>query len=322
MKKRKERSEAETVGPVPPKHQKPLPWEHPKSKKEDPDAHRRIKSIMSHKNYIQADKDSNFLLRDEMRAVRLELDYLKPELLLKENGVKHTIVVFGSTRIIEESEARRKYEALKKKYSTKESKKRERELKIAKRILAKSPYYEMAREFGQIVGHSGKGPGDARVTLMTGGGPGIMEAANRGAFDVGAKSIGLNITLPHEQFPNPDITPELCFQFHYFAIRKLHFMRRAKALVIFPGGYGTLDETFEVLTLVQTRKIKPLPVIFIGKSYWKSIVNFNKLMEEGVIDAEDRKLFYFAKNAQEAWDMILNWHIENGKPLIRHGLGS
>jgi uncharacterized protein (TIGR00730 family) len=322
MKKRKERGGVETVGPVPPKHQKPLPWEHPKSKKEDPDAHRRIKAIMSHKNYIQADKDSNFLLRDEMSAVRLELDYLKPELLLKENGVKHTIVVFGSTRIIEESEARRKYEALKKKYSTKESKKRKKELRIAKRILAKSPYYEMAREFGQIVGRSGKGPGDARVTLMTGGGPGIMEAANRGAFDVGAKSIGLNITLPHEQFPNPYITPELCFQFHYFAIRKLHFMRRAKALVIFPGGYGTFDETFEVLTLVQTRKIKPLPVIFIGKSYWKSIVNFNKLMEEGVIDAEDRKLFYFAKNAQEAWDMILSWHIENGKPLIKHGLGS
>jgi uncharacterized protein (TIGR00730 family) len=190
-----------------------------------------------------------------------------------------------------------------------------RELRVARRILAKSRYYDIAREFGRIVGRSGRGPDDARVTLMTGGGPGIMEAANRGAFDVGAKSIGLNITLPHEQYPNPYITPELCFQLHYFAIRKLHFLRRAKALVIFPGGYGTLDESFELLTLVQTRKVDPLPIVFVGEAYWRRIVDFDLLAEEGVIDPEDREIFGFAESAEAAWETIVRWHERNGTPL-------
>jgi len=317
MKKKKELGNGDLVCPVPPEHQKPLPWEHPKSKKEDPEAQKRIKAIMAHKNYIQADRDPCFLRRDEVRAIRLEVDYLKPELLLKEHGIKHTIVVFGSTRIVEKSEAKRRIKALKKWRGPEDGEKPERELRIAKRILAKSHYYDIAREFGRIVGGCGKGPDDARITLMTGGGPGIMEAANRGAYDVGAKSIGLNITLPHEQYPNPYITPELCFQLHYFAMRKLHFMRRAKALVIFPGGFGTLDESFEVLTLVQTRKIKPLPIVFVGKKYWKEIVNFDQLIEEGTIDPEDRRLLLFAESADEAWNMIQKWHQDNGKPLFK-----
>jgi len=320
MKKKKSNKKSNNesvISPIPSRHKKPLPWESPKSKKEDPESHKRIKEIMSNKNYILADRDIAFLRRDEMRPIRLELDYVKAELLLKENGVKHTVVVFGSTRIVERSEAKRDLEKLKQKIAVGKDGGLKKELMAAKSILAKSKYYDMAREFGSIVGLSGKGPDDARVTLMTGGGPGIMEAANRGAFDVGAKSIGLNITLPKEQFPNPYITPELCFQFHYFGMRKMHFLNRAKALVIFPGGFGTMDESFEVLTLVQTRKIKPLPVIFVGKEYWSKIVNFEQFAEEGTIDPEDKKLFLFAESAEEAWEMVLQWHAKNGKPLIK-----
>lgn len=297
------------------RHQKPLPWEHPKPKEDDPEAVKRIRAIMEHPNFIQPDRDPDFLRRDEVRGVRLEVDYLKPELLLSEHGIENTIVVFGSTRIVEESEAKRAIAELEAQREQKDSDELERELRIARRVLAKSPYYDIAREFGRIVGRGGKGPEDARVTLMTGGGPGIMEAANRGAYDVGAKSVGLNITLPHEQFPNPYITPELCFLVHYFAIRKLHFLRRAKALVIFPGGYGTLDECFEVLTLVQTRKMDPIPVIFVGESYWRGIINFDLLVEEGTIDPEDLDLFEFAESAQEAWELILKWHKRSGHPL-------
>lgn len=297
------------------RHQKPLPWEHPKAKEDDPDAVKRVRAIMEHPNFIQADRDPDFLRRDEVRGVRLEVDYLKPELLLREHGIEHTIVVFGSTRIVEESEAKRAVEMLEARRENEESDALEQELRIARRVLAKSPYYDIAREFGSIVGRCGKGPEDARVTLMTGGGPGIMEAANRGAYDVGAKTIGLNITLPHEQYPNPYVTPELSFLVHYFAIRKLHFLRRAKALVIFPGGYGTLDECFEVLTLVQTRKIDPIPVVFVSESYWRGIVNFDMLVEEGTIDPEDRELFEFAETAQEAWDKVIKWHKRSGHPL-------
>ncbi|UFS62841.1 TIGR00730 family Rossman fold protein [Sulfurimonas sp. HSL-3221] len=298
------------------RHQKPLPWEHPKPNEDDPKAHKRVKAIMAHDNFIQADRDPNFLRRDEVRGVRLEVDYFKPELLLREHGIEHTIVVFGSTRIMEEAEAKRLIESLESERNAKDGEALEKELGIARRILAKSHYYETARAFGRIVGRSGKGPEDTKITLMTGGGPGIMEAANRGAFDVGAKSIGLNITLPHEQYPNPYITPELCFQVHYFAIRKLHFLRRAKALVIFPGGYGTLDECFEVLTLVQTRKIDPMPVVFVGESYWRGIINFEMLVEEGTIDEEDRELFAFAETAEEAWEAIVKWHKKCGSTLI------
>ena len=301
---------------TPAKHKKAFPWQSKKSKLDDPGAHERVNAILENPHYIPADRDSDFLRKDEVRGVRLEVDYLKPELLMRQYGIEHTIVVFGSTRIVEISEARRKVESLEEAQKRLNDTSLEKELRIAKQILDKSVYYDMARTFGSLVGSCGRGPDDARITLMTGGGPGIMEAANRGAFDVGAKSIGLNITLPHEQYPNPYITPELCFQFHYFAIRKLHFLRRAKALVIFPGGFGTFDESFGVLTLVETRKVDPLPIIFVGEEYWKKMLNFEMFVEEGVIDPEDLDIFKFAESAEEAWEMILQWHIDNGKPLI------
>lgn len=301
---------------TPAKHKKAFPWQSKKSILDDPGAHERVNAILENPHYLPADRDSDFLRQDEVRGVRLEVDYLKPELLMRQYGIEHTIVVFGSTRIVEAAEARRKVEYLEEAQKRSSDPALEKELRIAKRILDKSVYYDMARTFGSLVGSCGRGPDDARVTLMTGGGPGIMEAANRGAFDVGAKSIGLNITLPHEQYPNPYISPELCFQFHYFAIRKLHFLRRAKALVIFPGGFGTLDESFGVLTLVETRKEDPLPIIFVGEVYWKKMLNFDMFVEEGVIDPEDLDIFKFAESAEEAWEMILQWHIDNGAPLI------
>ncbi|MGE5116004.1 MAG: TIGR00730 family Rossman fold protein [Betaproteobacteria bacterium] len=192
----------------------------------------------------------------------------------------------------------------------------QRRFAAAARVEAKSHYYETARELGRLVADAGDGPLDNRVTVMTGGGPGMMEAANRGAFDLGARSIGLNITLPHEQYPNPYVTPELCLRFHYFALRKLHFLERACALVAFPGGYGTFDELFETLTLVQTRKIAPLPIVLVGESYWRRAVDIDFLVEEGVIDVEDRELFWYAETAPEIWQGILDWHVANGTPLF------
>jgi uncharacterized protein (TIGR00730 family) len=251
-----------------------------------------------------------------MRGVRLQIDYFKPERLLEEHRIRNTIVVFGSTRICEQASAQRKVEALKAALAADDrNKDLARRLAIAERILAKSHYYDMAREFGHLVNikkQAGKGH---HTVVMTGGGPGIMEAANRGAFDIGAKSVGLNISLPHEQYPNPYITPDLCFSFHYFAMRKLHFLMRAKALVAFPGGYGTFDELFEVLTLVQTRKIKPIPIILVGENYWRRALNFDFLVDEGAIDPEDRDLFWFAETAEEIWNGILHWHGESGEPL-------
>ena len=297
-------------------HKKVFPGQRKKSKLDDPKANEQINAILNNPNYIPADLDSDFLRQDEVRGIRLEIDYLKPELMMRQYGIEYTIVVFGSTRIVEASEVKRNIESLKKAQEQFDDPSLEKELRIAKRILDKSIYYDMARTFGSLVGSCGGGPDDARITLMTGGGPGIMEAANRGSFDVGAKSIGLNITLPHEQYPNPYITPELCFQFHYFAIRKLHFLRRAKALVIFPGGFGTFDESFILITLVQTQKIDPLPIIFVGEAYWRKMLNFDMFVEEGVIDPEDLDIFRFSESAEEAWEMILQWHIDNGTPLI------
>ncbi len=294
-----------------------LPWQHPKSIHEDPQALDRIDEIMQSSSYKLAVKDEAFLFSEETLPIRLELDYIKPELALRKHGIDRTIVVFGSTRIVERESALKKLktaqEALQK---DPESEKLLDNVKRAERILEKSKYYDIAREFGQLVGKAGKGRDDNRVAIMTGGGPGIMEAANRGAFDVGAKTIGLNITLPHEQFPNPYITPELCFQFYYFAIRKMHFLKRACGLVVCPGGYGTLDELFETLTLIQTRKIAPVPVIFIGQQYWEKLIDFEMLADEGVIDPEDHDLFWFAKDAKEAWEGMQAWHKANKTPLF------
>jgi uncharacterized protein (TIGR00730 family) len=225
-------------------------------------------------------------------------------------------VVFGGTRICEPAAAHRKVEALSALLAADPSNlELARRLAIAERICAKSHYYDVAREFGRLVGAANHGARQHHTVIVTGGGPGIMEAANRGAFDVAAKSVGLNISLPHEQYPNPYVTPELCLSFHYFALRKLHFLLRAKALVAFPGGYGTFDELFEVLTLVQTRTIRPIPVVLVGEDYWRRAIDFNFLVDEGVIDPEDRDLFWFAETAQEIWSGILHWHDAAGEPL-------
>jgi len=297
--------------------EKSFPWTHPKSLAEDPEAHKKVEQIVKSKSYIIAEQDNDFLQQHETLGVRLDLDYLKAEILLQQHGIEQTIVVFGSTHIIEEKTAKQQLETVQKILkSWPNSAKAIKSVKIAERILDKSRYYTIARTFGQLVGKAGKGPTDSRTTLMTGGGPGIMEAANRGAFDVGAKSIGLNISLPHEQFPNPYITPELCFQFHYFAIRKLHFLQRAKALVVFPGGFGTIDELFGALTLIQTRKIDPMPIILVGKKYWKHIMDMDFFEDEGVIELEERSLFCYAESAQEIWESLISWHQINKTSLF------
>jgi uncharacterized protein (TIGR00730 family) len=274
-----------------------------------------VQAIVANPSYREADQDVGFLHRNDTRGVRLQLDYLKAELLLEGHGVSHTIVVFGSTRIKEPRAALREVAAAEAALAAApQDDACLARLAVAKRLLDKSRYYDVAREFGTLVGRESQ---DRRVVVVTGGGPGIMEAANRGAHESGARSVGLNITLPHEQYPNPYVTPSLCFQFHYFAIRKLHFLSRARALVVFPGGYGTMDELFEVLTLVQTRKIKPLPVVLVGEAYWRQAFNPDFLVEEGTIDPEDRELFWYAETAEDAWRGILRWHEQNGTPLLR-----
>jgi uncharacterized protein (TIGR00730 family) len=295
----------------------PLPWELPKPAEEDPEAPQRLKKILASPSYRPADHDLEFLYQDDLRFFRLQVDFLKAERLLQENKIRHTIVVFGSTRIKEPGGAKRKVEALRAVLANRpDDAELKRKLAIAERVYAKSGFYNVVRELGRLVGESGEGPSDCRCVIMTGGGPGFMEAANRGAFDVGAKSVGLNISLPYEQFPNPYITPELCFQFHYFAMRKLHFLLRAKALVVFPGGFGTFDELFETLTLMQTRKIQQVPVILVGEEYWRQAFNIDFLIDEGVVDPEDRGLFWYAESAEKIWQDILDWHKVNGNPLF------
>ncbi|MEE9218936.1 MAG: LOG family protein [Acidobacteriota bacterium] len=275
-----------------------------------------VQRILQSPSYRRADRDTDFLQRGELRPARLQLEFLKPELALAEAGVLATIVVFGGTRIIQAAEARRRLgqarAALAREPSNPDLKRR---LAIAERVLAKSHYYDVARELGRIVGSSCGGAKACRLAVITGGGPGLMEAANRGASDVGAKTIGLNITLPEEQLPNPYITPELCFQFRYFALRKMHFLLRARALVAFPGGYGTLDELFETLCLIQTRKIEPLPVILVGQEYWRQVFDVDFLVREGAIDPRDVELFWFAESAEQIWSGICEWYERAGKPL-------
>ena len=251
--------------PHPQQRREPLPGQTPKPAQDDPYAPARVATLVASESYRRADQDLDFIAKDGVRGVRLQIDYLKPEMLLREHGVRNTIVVFGSARLPEPDVARRLVEALKSALAVDPSSQNAaRRLAVAERMLERSHYYEVAREFGRLVSASQTISGEPNAVIVTGGGPGIMEAANRGAFDIGAKSIGLNIGLPREQYPNPYISPELCFQFHYFAMRKLHFLLRAKALVAFPGGYGTFDELFEVLTLTQTRKITPMPVVLVG----------------------------------------------------------
>jgi uncharacterized protein (TIGR00730 family) len=301
----------------PDRRRQPLPWCQPKPADEDPAAPARVKAILASESYVLAEKDLAFWQRDEARGVRLQMEYLKPETLLHGHGIRDTVVVYGSTRIHEPDAAQRCVEALRQALEADPGNTGlSRELAVAERILAKSHYYEIAREFGRLVGSARADDGSrSKLVIMTGGGPGIMEAANRGAFDVGAQTVGLNINLPHEQYPNPYITPELCFRFHYFALRKMHFLLRAKALVAFPGGFGTIDELFEVLTLVQTRKIKPVPIVLVGEEYWRRAVDVEFLADEGAIDAEDRELFWFAETADEIWSSILDWYDACDAPL-------
>jgi uncharacterized protein (TIGR00730 family) len=289
----------------------------PLQSREEAARHEAVRAIIDHPSFREADKDVDFLSRYATRGVRLQLDYLKAEQLLEGHGVAHTVVVFGSTRIREPDAARREVEACQVALARQpDNPILQRRLLVAQRLLDKSRYYDIARQFGRLVGEVGDKTIGGRIMVMTGGGSGIMEAANRGAHDLGRKSIGLNISLPHEQLPNPYITPELCFRFHYFSMRKLHFLLRARALVVFPGGYGTMDELFEVLMLVQTRKISPLPVILVGEAYWRSAFDVDFLVDEGVISPEDRELFWFAESAEQIWADILRWYETTGHPLL------
>ena len=256
-------------------------------------------------SYIPADRDTEFLQRDELRPLRIGIELLKPELIQREQGIQSTIVVFGSARLQEPAAAKQALQVAEMEAArTPQDSTCQHKIAIAQRQLVLSKYYGMAREFGRLVSSTCQIDGRCDYVIVTGGGPGIMEAANRGAADVNAKSIGLNITLPHEQHPNPYITPELCFQFRYFAIRKMHFLIRAKALVAFPGGFGTLDELFETLTLLQTGKTENVMVVLVGRDFWERLINWQWLVENGLIAQKDLQLFCYAETAQEAWDLI------------------
>ncbi len=253
-------------------------------------------------SYRLAYQDEEFILRDELRPVRLQLELLKPELILQENHIESTVVVFGSARIPEPEAAQARLVSAEAEYrKNKHDDILKQKVNIARRALINSKYYEEARKLGGLISSN---TGKDVLVVITGGGPGIMEAANRGAHEAGIPSIGMNIVLPFEQAPNPYITPELTFQFHYFAVRKMHLLMRAKALVAFPGGYGTLDELFETLTLIQTKKVNAIPILLFGREFWKRVINFNALVEEGMISANDLDLFQFVETAEDAWDII------------------
>ncbi|MCV2216986.1 LOG family protein [Thauera sp. Sel9] len=247
-------------------------------------------------SFRMAFTDTDFLLREELRPVRLQLELLKPELIQQEQGVESTVVVFGSARfkapevaaaMLVEARAGGDEEAIRR----------------AEQMVRNARWYEEARRFAELVTRESGALGEP-VIVATGGGPGIMEAGNRGAHEAGGRSMGMSIFLPFEEAPNPYITPELCFQFHYFAIRKMHFLMRAVALVSFPGGLGTLDELFEVLTLTQTGKIRRRPIVLIGREFWQKLIDFDVLVEHGVISPKDKELFHYAETAEEAWDVI------------------
>ena len=267
-------------------------------------------------SYILAEKDLDFIASPELRPMRLELELLKPELALVRERVNSTIVVFGSARIPAPEDVERNIQRAEEAcQAAPDDPVARRKLTAARRIGRLAPYYEQARRFGSIVSKHCQTDGDCEYVMITGGGPGIMEAANRGAHEVGAKSIGLNIELPFEQEPNRYISPELCFQFHYFALRKMHFLLRAKALVCFPGGFGTLDELFDALTLIQVGKSPRLPVLLFGREFWTELVNFSLLEEYGLISPKDRDLFQFVETAEEAWEAIQAYYAgSNGPP--------
>jgi uncharacterized protein (TIGR00730 family) len=248
--------------------------------------------------YRLAFNDPEFLLRPETRGIRFQLELLKPELIQKEAGIDSTVVVFGSARFKSFEEAQGHHlEVSKLPVSSQNAE----ALALAQRDLDNASYYEAARKFARLVSQAcASHPAKDRLTICTGGGPGIMEAANRGAMEAGAPSVAMNISLPHEQAPNPYVTPGLSFQFHYFALRKMHFAMRAKALISFPGGFGTLDELFEILTLVQTRKVHATPVLLYGSDFWKRLIDFDWLVASGTIAKEDLACFKYVDSPEEA----------------------
>ena len=280
----------------------------------------RIRKIRQSGSYRQAHTDEDFMGRVELRPVRLQLELLKPELIQHEQGVESTVVVFGGTRVIEKPAAEAKLaHAVAELAAVPNDARLQQRVRIAENVLKKAHYYDEAREFGRIVSSQCQINGRCDYVICTGGGPGIMEAANRGAFDVDAKSIGLNITLPFEQEPNSFITPELCFEFKYFAIRKMHFLMRSKAMVAFPGGFGTMDELFEALTLIQTRRMEPIPVILFGRDYWTKLINWETFVEEGTISPEDLDLISYAETAQECWQTILEFYRDKSGERLPRG---
>ncbi len=249
--------------------------------------------------YRLAFRDTDFLLREELRPVRFQLELLKPEMLLDEANIGSTLVIYGSARIPSPEHC----DAALARATTPEAK------AVTERLVAKARYYDEARALARLASSCALVENGMRqFVVCSGGGPSIMEAANRGAADVGAESIGLNILLPHEQAPNSYVTPRLSFQFHYFALRKMHFLLRARALAVFPGGFGTLDELLETLTLIQTGKMKPIPVLLYGKEYWDRIINFEAMAEEGVINRQDLELFHWVETAEEGWSTISRFY--------------
>ena len=259
--------------------------------------------------YKLAFQDKEFLLRPDLRPVRFQLELLKPELLLDEQKIGSTFVFYGSARVPEPSKA----DALCLAART------DRQRLVAERLKAKSRYYDVARELARLASRSERDDeGRRHFVVCSGGGPSFMEAANRGACDENAESIGLNIVLPHEQLPNSYVTPSLSFQFHYFALRKMHFLLRARAVAVFPGGFGTFDEFFELLTLVQTGKVRPLPILLYGREFWERVVNFDALVEEGVIAEGDLDLITWCETAEEGWAAVRS-HYEDDQRLRAAG---
>jgi len=269
---------------------------------------KNLQAIMDSPSYILAEQDTALLARRELRPVRLQLELLKPEMTFAEHGIESTIVVFGSTQIAERAALERRLAADRTGLAAEpKSPLWARRVSRSEKLLAKAHYYEAAREFTRLVSSCSQSNGCDYV-VVTGGGPGIMEAANRGAHDVAAKSVGLNITLPSEQAPNSFITPDLCFRFHYFALRKMHFLLRAKALVVFPGGFGTIDELFDALTLRQTRRMQEIPIIMFGRAYWEQVLDFQFLADEGAIEDAHLELVRYAETPEEAWQIINNYY--------------
>lgn len=265
----------------------------------------QCRDLRDHPSYRLSFADDDFLMQDELRHVRLQLEYLKPQLILEQHQIQATVVVFGSARFLSPEQAQLLLQQAQQQLEQRpDDPVAQLQLKTAQRQLKNSRYYQAAEEFAALVTRHSQQQPEQSLMIISGGGPGVMEAANRGASLAGGQSIGLNIVLPHEQKPNPYITPEFCFRFHYFAIRKMHFLQRARALVAFPGGFGTLDELFETLTLLQTGKATTVPVILYDKSFWTRLINFDLLVEEGLIKPEDLELIQFVDTPEQAWQAI------------------